>query len=186
MQFLGKAIKEHGTNVKRLKLFFIRRSKEKKKISTQIISLLCLPNSTSCNPGFPTTFPIPTFICHCRLRISHIHFTQSLLTTCSWAMWCSAPAALLCFLAGCSRDISTLPYTLILCAQSTVTIILIVPDWPVSRLSLTLKGRWDERARAKSEAGGRIAQNYEPLFPMLFLFPMPCSGYFASTWLIMP
>lgn len=40
MQFLGKAIKEHGMNVKRLKLFFIGRSKEKKNLHTNHFSSL--------------------------------------------------------------------------------------------------------------------------------------------------
>lgn len=61
------------------------------------------------------------------LRISSFHFMQPLQAMYLQTTRCSAPAALHCLLADCSKDIPSLPYTLILRALCTATIILTLP-----------------------------------------------------------
>lgn len=137
------------------------KEKEKQAFSTPAISLLSLYN-TQCRASHGHFSFCSSH--HCGLRINHTHLTRASSHSARNMVPCTSRITLCSFFASCSRDISALLCTLILCAA---TVILTLPAWPVSIVILPLRGCRDERATAKTEARGGGAQSYDLLLPVI-------------------
>lgn len=119
-------------------------------------------------------FPFPTF------TWGHFHFMQPLQAMYLQAMQCSAQAALHCLLAGCSKDIPSLPYTLILCVLSTATIILMLPACQQAFSNLERLLRWKSKNKDRS-----YRTNSLKLWVIVLCFFL-CHVLATSTLLILP